>query len=289
MLRLSYMRKSSMGLEGQENKCSLEANNSGGVMAVCSGISDAMDILWQHYPANNHIFVFDNAKTHSKRAEDSLLAHRMPKGTSRPDANWGLRVNERDEAGNLVYTHGSKVNKVFKRMGDATFNNKPQPLYFPNNHPTHPGLFKGMAIILEECGYNNVHDLHAQCPEFNQPDFINVDSLLEAHCAEQGFTVIFLPKFHCELNFIEMCWGFAKWLYRELPAVEDIECNMVNSLESIPITSMCQFANHSLRYMDGYRHGLNGKEAAWVMKKYCGHHQIPTDASLEVIQELMQQ
>ncbi|KAF9505209.1 hypothetical protein BS47DRAFT_1334384 [Hydnum rufescens UP504] len=193
-------------------------------------------------------------------------------------------------------------------MGDATFNNKPQPLYFPNNHPTHPGLFKGMAVILEECGYDNVRDLCAQCPEFkcpsgamdcccrrllfSQPDFINVNSLLEAHCAERGFTVIFLPKFHCELNFIEMCWGFAKRLYRELPpssAVEDIERNMVNSLESIPITSMRRFANRSLRYMDGYRHGLNGKEAAWAMKKYRGHCQIPADASLEVIQELMQQ
>ncbi|KAF9513212.1 hypothetical protein BS47DRAFT_1458988 [Hydnum rufescens UP504] len=253
-------------------------------------VSDAMDILWQHYPADNHIFVFDNAKTHSKHAEDSLLACRMPKGTSRPDANWGLRVNKWDEAGNLVYTRGGKVNKVFKHMGNATFNNKPQPLYFPNNHPTHPSLFKGMAVILEECGYDNVHDLCTQCPEFkcpsgatdcccrcllfSQPDFINVDSLLEAHC----------------LNFIEMCWGFAKQLYCKLlpsSAVEDVEHNMVNSLESIPITSI--FANRSLWYMDGYCHGLNGKEAAWAMKKYHRHCQIPTDASLEVIQELMQQ
>ncbi|KAF9503028.1 hypothetical protein BS47DRAFT_1310359 [Hydnum rufescens UP504] len=111
-------------------------------------------------------------------------------------------------------------------MGDATFNGKPQSLYFSNNHPTHPGLFKGMAVILEECGYLNAQTLCPQCPDFkhkkgavnccccwllfSEPDFVNIDSILEGHCHEHGFTVLFLPKFHCEINFIEMCWGFAK-------------------------------------------------------------------------------
>jgi hypothetical protein len=50
---------------------------------------------------------------------------------------------------------------------------------------------------------------------------------------------------------------------------------------------MIIFANQVLCYMDAYHHGLNGKEAAWVAKKYCGHCQILTDATHEVIQELM--
>lgn len=29
--------------------------------------------------------------------------------------------------------------------------------------------------------------------------------------------------------------------------------------------------------MDGYRKGLNGKQAAWAVKKYCGHQVLPNN------------
>jgi hypothetical protein len=32
-----------------------------------------------------------------------------------------------------------------------------------------------------------------------------------------GYEVIFFPKFHCELNYNEQCWGFAKRIYRMFP------------------------------------------------------------------------
>jgi hypothetical protein len=193
---------------------------------VLDQVTASMDILTRYYTNEKHVFVFDNAKTHSKCPEDSLSTCHMPKGTSKPECNWGLKVNECDVDGNLVYKSDGKVSKVFKPMGDTTFNGEPQSLYFPINHPTHPGLFKGMAVILEECGYQNAWALQVQCPDFkcekgatnccccwllfSEPNFVNIDLILEAHCQECRFTVIFLPKFHCELNFIEMCWGFAK-------------------------------------------------------------------------------
>jgi transposase len=52
---------------------------------------------------------------------------------------------------------------------------------------------------------------------WKQPDFTEVESLLEIECKARRFKVVFLPKFHCELNFIEMCWGYAKRLYRQKP------------------------------------------------------------------------
>ncbi|KAF9224278.1 hypothetical protein BS17DRAFT_831223, partial [Gyrodon lividus] len=48
------------------------------------------------------------------------------------------------------------------------------------------------------------------CILYNQFDFINVKSLLEITCKRRGFRLLFLLKFHCELNFIEQCWGYAK-------------------------------------------------------------------------------
>ena len=35
------------------------------------------------------------------------------------------------------------------------------------------------------------------------------------------------------------------------------------------------FANRSLRFMDAYRKGLNGNQAAWASKKYRSHRTIP--------------
>ncbi|KAF8221976.1 hypothetical protein L208DRAFT_1527289 [Tricholoma matsutake] len=82
-----------------------------------------------------------------------------------------------------------------------------------------------MAVILEEHGC--AQKLHAECKNFkctppaldccccqllfNQPDFQDVDTILGAAYGEaRSFQVIFLPKFHGELNFIEQCWGYAK-------------------------------------------------------------------------------
>ncbi|KAF9504090.1 hypothetical protein BS47DRAFT_1374421 [Hydnum rufescens UP504] len=239
---------------------------------VLDQVTAAMDILEKHYLNEDHVFIFNNTKTHSKRPEDSLSACHMPKGTSKPESNWGLKVNEHDAEGNLVYRSDGKLNKVFKHMGDGMFDGKPQSLYFADNHLMHPGLFKGMAVILEECGYQNAQTLHAQYPDFkcekgavncychqllfSEPDFIDVNSILEGHCRECGFT------------------------YPPSSTIEDVEKNALNALEAVPLLSMRRFSNHALR-------GLNGKEAAYATNKYRGHHQIPMEATQEVIQELM--
>ncbi|KIK72838.1 hypothetical protein PAXRUDRAFT_179831, partial [Paxillus rubicundulus Ve08.2h10] len=79
---------------------------------------------------------------------------------------------------------------------------------------------------------------------YNQPDFLHVDSLLEATCKVKGFEVLLLPKFHCELNFIEQSWSYAKRIYSCYP---------------------------SCRFMDAYHKGLNVKQAALAANKYRGH------------------
>jgi hypothetical protein len=99
-------------------------------------------------------------------------------------------------------------------MGDTMFaDGHPQPLYFPPNHPMHPGLFKGMAVILEERGFENARNIRAKCEKNTDGEdgecccrrilFVNVPSLLVSLCKRFGVPALFLPKFHPELNFIE--------------------------------------------------------------------------------------
>src|SRR5882757_7929300 len=99
-------------------------------------------------------------------------------------------------------TKSTYMDKI--KMADGQFaDGTPQPLYFPEGHPQ-AGIFKGMAKILEERGYQNASKLHAQCGKsfqcvdqtadcccrrilFNQPDFAHVDAVLEETCKARGF------------------------------------------------------------------------------------------------------
>lgn len=168
--------------------------------------------------------------------------------------------------GKPVYDQHGKVVKKIKKMGDGRFaDGAAQPLYYPLDHPQYPGWFKGMTQLLRERGFTNPEQLRAECPRFKcvlgssdccqrrilftQPDFMNVPSLAEIFCAERGFKVIFLPKFHPELNFIEMCWGYSKRVYRETPPsskMEDLQKNAIESLEKVPIHSMRRLVRKSV-------------------------------------------
>jgi len=44
-----------------------------------------------------------------------------------------------------------------------------------------------------------------------QDDFVNKKPLLQHYLEGCGHVCLFLPKFHCELNPIEMLWGYAKY------------------------------------------------------------------------------
>ncbi|KAF8220159.1 hypothetical protein L208DRAFT_1127784, partial [Tricholoma matsutake] len=75
------------------------------------------------------LFLFDNAPSHQKRANDVLSARKMPKN---PNNGW---------------THC----KDGARMRNATFaDGQTQELYYPHDHPTMAGWFKGMEEIIKE-------------------------------------------------------------------------------------------------------------------------------------------
>ena len=264
----------------------------------------AVNIVRRHYPGENHVFVYDNATTHLKREEGSLSASKMPKN---PSDTFGVEVSVLDEAGKRKYASDGTVLKTKVPMEGALFKGDPQPLYFPTDHPKYPGHFKGMAQILTERGYN-VSRKKAQCAQsfndcppgatscccrrmlYNEPDFAGGEPRLVTVARAHSVTILFLPKYHCELNFIEQCWGHAKRSYRLLPLASTtkdavMEKNVVDCLDSIPIETMRKYATRALRFTDAYHKGLNGSLAAWAAKKYRGHRVLPSSYQSDLMLE----
>jgi hypothetical protein len=223
----------------------------------------AMDILTEFYPDYEHRFFYDNAPSHLKRPEGSVTARQMPKFTPKPGTNWGIEVSKHDAVRKLVYNADGSIAKETIRMGDTVLpDGTVQSFYFPEGHQC-AGVFKGMATILEERGFKDASKLRVECKNFkcappaidcccrrvlfNEPDFAHVDTILETTCSARGFRVIFLPKFHCELNFIEQCWGYAKRLYRlnpESSREDHLERNALTALDAVPLDSMRRCVTH---------------------------------------------
>jgi len=101
----------------------------------------AIDLLSKYYSDSDHVFIFDNAPTHLKRAEDALSARQMPKGIQ----EWGVDATVMDSAGKIVRGQNGKALKKKVRMADGNLSDgTTQPFYFPESH-AHAGKFKGMA------------------------------------------------------------------------------------------------------------------------------------------------
>jgi hypothetical protein len=129
-----------------------------------------------------------------------------------------------------------------------------QSFYFLDDHPSMPGWFKGMELIIQERGLWPAGGLKAQCanfhcpPEhtdcccrrllFSQPDFINQKSQVQELVESRGHLCDFYPKYHCELNFIEQYWGAAKLRFRSMAraaTLEEMEKQVISSLDNIPL------------------------------------------------------
>jgi hypothetical protein len=207
-------------------------------------LTQAIELVKAKYPDAEHVFVYDNATTHTKRRDDIPNPSKMTLGPS-------------NNVGDIIGTN-AEGQKIRVRMADAKFaDGSPQALYYPPDHKKYPGYFKGIAAILCERGIDPT-GLRLQCPGgsgcdqaatgcctrrvlLDEPDFADQKSVLEEIADGNGCRVLFLPKFHCELNPIEQCWGYAKRVYRQFPSSKseaDLRANMLASLDAIPLDSI---------------------------------------------------
>ncbi len=109
------------------------------------------------------------------------------------------------------------------------------------------------------------------------PDFKQQLPWIKETVRHAGHLVIFLPKFHCEFNWIERYWGAAKKFTR-------CKCDYTwEGLENtvplaVPLASMRRFARKTFRYMDAYREirgtYLSPEQAEYSVKKYKSHRSV---------------
>ncbi|KAG6825613.1 hypothetical protein H0H92_003057 [Tricholoma furcatifolium] len=138
----------------------------------------------------------------------------MPKFPPKPGKNWLIEVTACTPDGKPIYNPNGTLAKVKIHMGDAILpNGQPQSLYFDKASPQ-PGIFKGMAEILIERGYD--HDV------------------VMALNACWGYA-----KRVYRLN-------------PESSREDQLVKNSIDALEAVPLDSTRRFAPRSLRFLNAY-------------------------------------
>jgi hypothetical protein len=153
----------------------------------------AIDIFEEAHANCVTLFLFDHSSTHASFGPDALRAFDINKsngGKKKPQKDTIIPMN------NPTVECRGKIQKMMTKAGEA----------------------KGLQQTLEEHGFN-VRGMHAKCSPVcpfenndccmawllsKQDDFQNQISLLEQNIRTRSHICVFLPKFHCELNPIEM-------------------------------------------------------------------------------------
>ncbi|RPA97800.1 hypothetical protein L873DRAFT_1770623 [Choiromyces venosus 120613-1] len=130
------------------------------------------------------------------------------------------------------------------------------------------GVPKGIETILHEQGLWTM-GLRLECPKIQcaccackilslQFDFLHQKGKLQEIIKGTGYLVLFYPKFHCELNWIEYYWGQVKRYTQDNCKYnyEALKTIIPQALSSIKPTTILLFFAQTQRIMEAYHCGL---------------------------------
>ena len=211
-------------------------------------VKTAMRIAEFKYPItqNTLVFLFDQSSGHCAYAEDALNAHKM----------------------NL--SDGGK--QLFLR--ETVWDGKLQKPIIST------GFQKGLKTLLEERGVSTIglkkEDMVEKVEQTR--DFKFQKTKVEEMILNQGHMVMFLPKFHCELNPIERVWCHAKHYTRShcdysFPNLEKI---IDTALDSVTVDLIRKYFRKVREQQRAYIKGNTfGKEMQKILKVYESHRRVP--------------
>lgn len=216
-----------------------------------SQVENVIKIAECKYPAsdNDLVFLFDQSSGHCAYTDNALIAHKM---------------NVSD---------GGK--QPFLR--DTMWDSKPHKMV------TAEGKQKGMKTVLEERGIN-VKGLHKEdmikiLQEMR--DFKFQKTKVEELILNKDHRVLFIPKFHCEINPIEKVWCQAKKYTRANCdyTFVGLEKTIVPALNSINVDLIQKFFRKTREYHRAYREGKQMTEMKNILKHYKSHRRVPESAT----------
>ena len=99
---------------------------------------------------------------------------------------------------------------------------------------------------------------------------------------------IYHPKYHCELNYIEMVWGWVKSHHRRTCTYnyKDLKDRLPKTFDDLlDVSFVRKVFQHCLRFMSGYRQNLEGPLLDYAMRKYTSHRVVPIGVAEELSKE----
>ena len=207
-------------------------------------VEHSITIAELKYPKETHslIFLFDQSSGHKAFANDALNVNRM-------NVNPG----------------GAQP-----RLRDTIWNGRSQRMVLSD------GTTKGMRQVLNERGVDTrgmkAADMRKALSEMT--DFKYEKTKVEHLVSNRGYRAFFIPKFHCELNPIEACWGQSK-RYTRAHCDYSFPGPVNPGLNSVTLDQIQKFFRKIRETMRAYREDISaGPDLEKALKQYKSHRRV---------------